>query len=226
MDCGISTIFKNKVFIKDKLKKFSFKSIDNQLFYSVKIVNGQFQLDIIIEDLKTVKTKLLDLNSNQDYVLHLVDGITGEFVGNVRKEYYEVLKNIADNCCITMKFASCQANRLTEYIKEKYNNDPEFLWEKFPDYGVFRNSLTKKWYALISNVSYSKINKNKTGEIELLNIKLNKDKIEELLKIKGFYPAYHMNKKNWISVILDESIEDDKIKVLLEESYRLSSKNK
>ena len=35
----------------------------------------------------------------------------------------------------------------------------------------------------------------------------------------GFLPAYHMNKQNWISIILDGSVPDDKIFPLLELSY-------
>ena len=35
----------------------------------------------------------------------------------------------------------------------------------------------------------------------------------------GFLPAYHMNKQNWISIILDGSVPDDKIFPLLGLSY-------
>ena len=35
----------------------------------------------------------------------------------------------------------------------------------------------------------------------------------------GFYPAYHMNKDNWITAALDGSAPDDTIRMLLEMSY-------
>ena len=52
-----------------------------------------------------------------------------------------------------------------------------------------------------------------------LNLKLGSDKVDKLLKRKGFYLAYHMNKKDWITVILNDTLDDDEIIDLLDESY-------
>ncbi len=35
-------------------------------------------------------------------------------------------------------------------------------------------------------------------------------------------PAYHMNKRHWVSVILDDSISEDDIAMMIEESFRLT----
>ena len=43
--------------------------------------------------------------------------------------------------------------------------------------------------------------------------------VGSLLSEKGFLPAYHMNKNTWISVLLDDSVSDEKISALLEFSY-------
>ena len=51
-----------------------------------------------------------------------------------------------------------------------------------------------------------------------MNVKLDKDEITELLKTRGFYPAYHMNKKNWITILLDDTISDEVIMCLIEKS--------
>ena len=74
------------------------------------------------------------------------------------------------------------------------------------------------------------INKNKiadtSGEIEIINLKLEKHKIKELLKNKkGYYPAYHMNKQNCITLSLDDSIADDILLGLIDESFRITSFN-
>lgn len=39
---------------------------------------------------------------------------------------------------------------------------------------------------------------------------------------EGFFPAYHMNKENWISILLDGTVSADEIKPLLELSYQLT----
>ena len=105
---------------------------------------------------------------------------------------------------------------LTSFVIKKYNDYPEFLWDKSPGCGIFRNKNNEKWYVVLLNIDYSKLDKTKKGEIEVLNIKVDKEDIEYLLKTKGFYPAYHMNKMNWITIILNGNVSDDKIKKLID----------
>lgn len=61
------------------------------------------------------------------------------------------------------------------------------------------------------NIDKSKIDKASAGEVEVINIKLDEKEIPILLNKKGFYPSYHMNKKNWITIILDDTLSDDEI---------------
>lgn len=69
------------------------------------------------------------------------------------------------------------------------------------------------------NLDKGKLDTKDTGEIEIINVKLEPNQIKKLLKKKGFYPAYHMNKKNWITIILNDTVEDDYIMKLIEKSY-------
>lgn len=224
MDCFTEKVFRNKIFDQSKLSKYGFKEQNNQFEYITKILEEQFELTIKITPPKTITTKLIDCNSNEEYTLHLVESANGEFVGKIRYEYENILTEIADKCCTQTYFSFPQANRITEWIINKYNNIPEFLWEKFPISAVFRNNKTKKWYGLIANIEYSKINKSNKGNIEVLNIKQDKEEIQNLLTQEGFYPAYHMNKKTWITLVLDETIPDKIIYELIDKSYKFSQK--
>ena len=226
MDRFTLKIFKNRFFDKEKLLKFGFKESNNNFFYSETIIDGQFNLIICIKDETTIETKLIDSISNEEYRLHLIDGVEGKFVGQICDVYEKILKEIADKCCKRMYFSTLQANRLTEWIIKKYNDYPEFLWDKSPGCGIFRNKNNEKWYVVFLNIDYSKLDKTKKGEIEVLNIKVDKEDIQYLLKTKGFYPAYHMNKMNWITIILNGTVSDDKIKKLIDRSYILSQKIK
>jgi predicted DNA-binding protein (MmcQ/YjbR family) len=73
------------------------------------------------------------------------------------------------------------------------------------------------------------INKEKLGaeskKVEVMNVKLPQEMIESLLKRKEFYKAYHMNKKYWITFILDESLSDEEIVKLIEISHSYTVKN-
>lgn len=56
-----------------------------------------------------------------------------------------------------------------------------------------------------------------------INLKVNSENIAVYCKKYAcVLPAYHMNKKHWISVILDGSMADDDLKALVEESYALT----
>lgn len=225
MDDFVNKIFKNKVFVEDKLKKFGFKKTGDSFVYTKKLLDNQFEFYIKVSGAKNIETHLTDIQTKDIYTLHLVEGAAGTFVGEVREAYQNILGKIAENCCKDTYFIFPQSNRLTDLIKEKYGDSPEFLWEKFPGFGIFRNPRSKKWYGLISNIDKSKLDKKSKGEVEILNIKLAKEEVKQLLKQKGFYPAYHMNKQSWITILLDDTLDDKDIMRLLEKCHRLSDGN-
>lgn len=113
--------------------------------------------------------------------------------------------------------------QLLKYISEYYSVDEEHPWEKYPDNTVFRHQNNKKWFALIMSVSKSKLGAIGTEMIDILNVKCDPIMIGSLRKEKGFFPAYHMNKTNWITVALDGSVSDEKVKCLLDISFDLTS---
>lgn len=117
-----------------------------------------------------------------------------------------------------------QANRLADEIYNKYGDKPEFPWPEYPTFGVFKNPNNGKWYALVMALNVQKLDKKLTGEVEVMNIKLDPEKIKELHKEKGFYPAYHMNKKNWISILLNDTVPDKVLLTLLDESLAFTIK--
>ena len=60
--------------------------------------------------------------------------------------------------------------------------------------------------------------------VDLLNVKCDPILIGSLRQQKGYFPAYHMNKDSWISILLDGSVPSDEIKNLIEISYNLTKK--
>ena len=73
-------------------------------------------------------------------------------------------------------------------------------------------------------VPKDKMGLSETGRIQILNVKCEPAVLGSFLSEPGFYPAYHMSKSSWISVALDGSVEDEKIKMLLDRSFELTSK--
>ena len=93
------------------------------------------------------------------------------------------------------------------------------------EYRFERNLDTKPKVNPDGSVSYAiKLFERDSKVLE--DLKLNKEKIPELIKKNGFYPAYHMNKKYWITLSLNEVIKDEDIMKYLDESYQYTIKNK
>ena len=105
------------------------------------------------------------------------------------------MKDIANNCFEKEHFIYEQTNRIAKLINEKYDVSPEFLWDFVPDYGVFRNLRSNKWFGIVMNLNKSKIIQTETGEVEVLNLKLDNN-VSKALKIKGVYSPYHSSKMN------------------------------
>lgn len=108
-----------------------------------------------------------------------------------------------------------------DYISNNYGILPEYLWAKFPDYCVFRHKGSGKWFAVYMPVEKSKIGLDGSGKIPLLVIK---HAPEPLLGQKGIVPAYHMSKKNWVSILLDGTVDAAFAEFITDEAYSLLSK--
>ena len=212
-------IFKRTNFDFDKLISYGFIKNRNCYKYFKTFLDGDFKAEITIDENQKIAGKIIDVSLNEEYTNVFVRSQNGEFVNKVRDAYKKILNDIKKNCTTSNYFIFSQSNKLADYIHEKYDVNPEFLWEKFKGYGVFRNKNNKKWFGVIMNIDKSKLGDDK-GEVEILNIKLDSEKVQNLLEKKSFYKAYHMNATNWITVILDDSVDDKTIFNLTNESYK------
>lgn len=115
---------------------------------------------------------------------------------------------------------------LIAFITEQYSAHEENPWKKYPNYAVFRHEDNQKWFALMMNISKSKLGLSSNAMIDVLNVKCDPMLISALRNEKGVYPAYHMNKENWLTLALDGSIKDDQLKWLLDQSFELTASKK
>ena len=210
-------IFKRTHVDYDKLIAYGFRKENNYYVYEKIFLDNKFKAIIIIDNKEKIIGKVIDLKIDEEYT-NIRTNMIGDFVSSVRSAYEDILKDIRDNCFIKDYFSSKQANRITKYILNTYNTKPEFLWEKSPYDGIFRNNYNGKWFGIIMNIDKSKLDKEKKN-VDIINVKLDINKINELLNKKGYYKAYHMNKNNWLSIILDDTLKDEEIINLINESY-------
>lgn len=112
---------------------------------------------------------------------------------------------------------------LIEYIQKTYAVIPDYLWNKYPNYAVFRHHNNSKWFAVIMDVAENKLfDSGKNRKVDIINLKLPAPLVGALRLKKAVYPAYHMNKEHWVSICLDANFDDMELKSLISESYELT----
>ena len=119
-----------------------------------------------------------------------------------------------------MPFASSQANRISDRICDQYRIKPDFPW-KSKNNGVFRHLNSGKWFGPIMNGRRGLVTKDGDEQnVDIINLKSNTLPVDG----QSVFPAYHMNHKYWVSVVLDDQLGDDDVMRLIDESFRLTGK--
>ncbi|MBQ6355219.1 MmcQ/YjbR family DNA-binding protein [Candidatus Saccharibacteria bacterium] len=119
-----------------------------------------------------------------------------------------------------------QINKIIEHIKSEYGAGPEFLWPgRYPGYAVFRHGDNRKWFALVATISSKSLGLKEDKEIDVINLKFDKNQTYDFAETSDhIFPAYHMNKNNWITIWLDGTLPNEVVFELIKKSYLLSAK--
>lgn len=119
-----------------------------------------------------------------------------------------------------MEIKTSLREQVFTYAMKKYQTSPEYLWLKFPNYAVLRHKENRKWYGVIMNIPRKKLGLNGDGDIDILEVKCDPLMSGSMVMNDGILPAYHMKKGNWISILLDGTLDMDQIIMLLDMSYQ------
>ena len=218
----INNFIKDKKIDFKKLEKFGFKLIDNSYCYHTSLLKNQFKMTIKINLDNSIFTEIIDTETNEPYVLHLLEMKRSGYSEKVYKAYSEVLEKIQKECFEDEIFKARYTKQIITYVKNKYGDELEFLWEKSPKNAVVRRKSSNKWYAVILTISKRKLNLDSDKIIEVINLHNIAEEIEKLIDNKKYFPAYHMNKKYWCTICLDGTVELKEIYKLIDVSYELA----
>ena len=229
-------------FDKKRMEDYGFINKDKYFVLERNFMGDDFTAEIMVRESGEVSGRVIDVMNEEEYVQLRMPNYNGAYVGAVRAEYEAILLDIAEKCCNEVNFASDQSNRIAAEILERYAVEPDFPWDDDGngEYGVFRHPGSRKWFGLIMNIDRRLLDRkadkkekkaagnegqaNKSAVmVDVINLKADEFKTEALHKIPGIYPAYHMNHKKWISVVLDDELSDSDVLDLVDISYRLTS---
>ena len=218
-------IFSRRRFSTKRLEDYGFNNMDTCYLLSEEFMDGDFTAEIRVYRNGNVIGRVMDNMIGEEYIPLRMPNYEGAFVGSVRAAYEELLLDIADKCCTEVSFVSDQSNRIAALILERYSVEPDFPWDegdKNPA-GVFRHGSNNKWFGLIMNIDRRHLDKNSIEEmVDVINLKADENKTAALHKMKGIYPAFHMNHSKWISVTLDDTFDDGDVMDLVNESFSLT----
>ena len=105
-----------------------------------------------------------------------------------------------------------------EYCSGAYGMDPDYPFEKDFETAVFRHIDNRKWFAVIMKVSRRKFGIDSNEAVDVVNLQLPTEMFGSFGAKDGVYPAYHMNKLHWISLLLPEA-SDELVRFLINVSY-------
>ncbi|WP_059105019.1 MmcQ/YjbR family DNA-binding protein [Shouchella shacheensis] len=109
-----------------------------------------------------------------------------------------------------------------KYVKENYGTSPDYPFQKFPNYAALRHEPNEKWYGLIMNVLPEKVGIDGNEEMDVLNLKCPPEISDSLRNGENILPGYHMDKENWISLVLKRTDPEGDIYNLIEQSFNLT----
>ena len=221
----MNDFFKFKKANFGKLTAYGFKRAGGNFIITKRLSGCVFLLTVTVNNLGQIFSEVIDDNLNEPYTLHLIDGASGGFVGQVRTDYENALKEIAEQCFDVEIFKNDCTKELIAAVKDFYGDELEFLWEKFSGNAVWRRKDNKKWYAAVLSVSKRKLGFDSDEIAEVIDLRIHPEKLEDLIDNKNYFPAYHMNKKHWFTIILDGSVPLDVIFDYLQNSYDLAKKS-
>ena len=105
-----------------------------------------------------------------------------------------------------------------EYCLDTYGTSPDYPFDEDFETAVLRHGGNRKWYAIVMKVSRRKFGIDSDEVIDVVNLKLPTEMFGSFGAAEGVYPAYHMNKLHWISVLLPDT-PDDMIRFLINVSF-------
>ena len=232
--------FLRKIPDPEKLKAYGFRQgADGSLKYEKLLREETFRAELTVDPAGTVRGQLIDLEFGDEFYQIHSDNQRGAFVAEICEEYGELLEEIAEAGFIPQPFILPQSNRIARRVLAEFGEKPVFPFKKIEGAGVFENPDNGKWYGLIMEVDRNKLKKPETlsgGKArgssqnpgsaedvpkhmtEAMNVKVRPETVPELTKREGIYECYHMNKKHWVTVVLEDEVPDEDIMSLLRES--------
>ncbi len=214
-----SFILKNHNIEIEKLLSYGFQKEKEIYIFRKNLSFSNLYVIIKIEPSQLLlEAKVYDSDFDEEYILYTVSSNSA-----VKNEVELLINDIKEKCFENTNIKE----KLIQYISQKYQAKVERPWEKYPNYVTFKTPCSDKWFAIMMDIEQSKLdNSNQHHIVDVMNVKQNPNDIPSIVDNKHYFSAYHMSKKSWISIVLDQTIHLDELYSLIDKSFQLVEKVK
>lgn len=182
------------------------------------ISNGSFKAEISLSlSDESLTVHLFDSATSEKYALFDRTSSNGAFVTSLREEVQKIIDDIKTRCFATNDLK----DDFIAWINTKFGAVPDYPWPDDAPYSFVFRCPNGKWFALVMKIKYRQLGLTGDEELWVVNMKAEQESIPALVDRKSIFPAWHMNKKHWITVLLTATTDFGKLCELTEKSYEL-----
>ena len=217
-----SYIFRSAKIKKDSLEASGFKTTDDNSYSMNQTVSkGAFNAAITLSlSDQTLTVHLFDSATGEKYALFDMPNSHGALVASFREEVQQLIDGIKSKCFET----SDLKDDYIAWIKTQFGAEPDYPWPDDAPWSFVFRCPNEKWFALVMRIKYRQLGLTGDEEVWVVNMKASQDEIPNLIDKKSIFPAWHMNKKHWITVLLTAVTDFEKLCKLTQKSWELVSK--
>ncbi len=208
-----SYIFSSARPIKEKFAAFGFKKRGGSCVCKKALCGGDFYALLELGK-EALTAQVYDAATDEIYAPFDMRGARGSFVAAVREEVKKIVDDFYERC-----FESEDIHKkYFDFIERQFNCKADFPWaqegaaKRYSDAAVFR-CPNQKWFALVMEITYKNLGLANDKKVFAVNLKAAPERV--------IFPAYHMNKKHWITVLLTSATDFDLLRSLTEQSRAL-----
>ena len=215
-------IFRSAKIKKDSLETAGFTTTDGNTFSMNQTVSkGAFNADITLSlSEQTLTVHLFDSATGEKYALFDMQNSHGAVVASLREEVQQLIDEIKSKCFET----SDLKDDYIAWIKTQFGAEPDYPWQDDAPWSFVFRCPNEKWFALVMRIKYRQLGLTSDDEVWVVNMKASQDEIPNLIDKKSIFPAWHMNKKHWITVLLTAATDFNKLCELTQKSWELVTK--
>lgn len=191
----------------DALLAHGFRHAAEKYVYECLLEDGAFLLHLTIDD--HLHDEVIDLQTNEPYSLYKLSSLSSGFAYAMKQNVESIIQGLFPELSNDNNpFALPCFQYLEEAMTKRFDEPTDNPFED-EDIRIFRLKQNRKWYGIAMQIPANKLGFAGDNEILGLCVRVEKGYAEQYIDHKLVFPAYHMNKKNWVNLVLDDRLTQE-----------------